>query len=95
MVDPTYGQGIGKLLSDITYLNATLRPLFLRTASPSAAPPSIPPSFSRTYFKRQLPCTKDLYDANRKLDYGYGTTTPEAGETLVWRVVQEVLCYPD
>lgn len=79
-VNPIFGQGMTKALSDVTFLNTSLHTLFSSSTSGSS---SIPPGFAQSYLKRQIPAAKGMYDLTKWLDYGYGTTIPEElkGET--------------
>ena len=79
-MNPIFGQGISKILSDVTLLNSCFRNLF--SAPSSSSPPHIPASFSLAYFTRQLPSAQGMHDIDRMLDYGYADTRPQAGETL-------------
>ncbi|KAF9520490.1 hypothetical protein BS47DRAFT_1335655 [Hydnum rufescens UP504] len=76
-LNPAFGQGLSKILMEITVLNSTL----LTLAPPSS--PSIPSSLSVSFLKRAKQLTQSMYDLNRMLDYGYDTTDPQEGESLL------------
>jgi len=76
-LNPAFGQGLSKILMEITVLNSTL----LTLTPPSS--PSIPSSFSVSFLKRAKQLTQSMYDLNRMLDYGYDTTSPQEGESLL------------
>jgi hypothetical protein len=76
-LNPAFGQGLSKILIEITVLNSTL----LTLAPPSS--PSIPSSLSVSFLKRAKQLTQSMYDLNRMLDYGYDTTSPQEGESLL------------
>jgi hypothetical protein len=79
VLNPAFGQGVGKILSEITVLNTILS----ETIPPSSTA-SVPPQFSHKFFPRAQAVTVSMYDMNRMLDYGYGTTTPQEGDTLAF-----------
>jgi hypothetical protein len=75
-VNPCFGQGVNKALTDITFLNTTLANL----VPPRSA--RLPAHFSKEFLKRAEPASHGMYDINRMLDYGHNSTIPQAGESL-------------
>ncbi|KAF8335956.1 uncharacterized protein EI90DRAFT_3152922 [Cantharellus anzutake] len=70
-LNPAFGQGITKILSELAFIHAILRE--------SQSGPSL--SVSQTYFTRSAAVVHDMYTFNKFLDYGHSTTVPEEGES--------------
>ncbi|KAF8313288.1 uncharacterized protein EI90DRAFT_3294529 [Cantharellus anzutake] len=77
-VNPVFGQGVIKVLTNSVILNTILH----NALKPPMTKPQLPSHLSQSYFKRALTIDRRMFDTNRMLDYGYDTTIPQAGETL-------------
>jgi len=75
--NPMFGQGIFRILTNVTSLNAA----FLKHVDRSDTLTTVPPTVSRDYFATSIPSSIVLFDANRYMDYNYSSTVPQAGET--------------
>ena len=77
MLNPAFGQGLGKILSEISVLNTVLSDLL-----PPSSAASLPSHFPHKFLQRAQQVTKHMDNMNRRLDYGYDTTTPLEGDSL-------------
>ncbi|KIY62532.1 hypothetical protein CYLTODRAFT_458908 [Cylindrobasidium torrendii FP15055 ss-10] len=73
-LNPVYGQGIIKSFSGGVCINTLL--------DSSRTKASLPPHFSREFFKMQADKITPLWEGPKTNDYAYATTIPEEGESL-------------
>ncbi|KIY62533.1 hypothetical protein CYLTODRAFT_383478 [Cylindrobasidium torrendii FP15055 ss-10] len=73
-LNPLYGQGIVKAFYGGVCINTLLED--------SRTKPSLPPHFSRDFFKMQATKTDPMWAGPKTNDYSYATTIPEEGESL-------------
>ncbi|KAG8926052.1 hypothetical protein FRC02_009254 [Tulasnella sp. 418] len=72
-LNPIFGQGCFKALSDAATLDALLR------KTPGS---TVPTSFSSSFFKKQKARIETMWSGTRTQDYGFPDTIPVAGESL-------------